>query len=74
MHRFLEGRRFIIEENKFLTRVECLALADRVIKQFRKEKDFNEFFSRDIIDQMTIPTGKNWKICLINLEYNPFIF
>ena len=46
---------------------------DRVIKTFRKEKDLNEFFSRDIIEQMTIPTGKYWTICLIDLEYNLFI-
>ena len=54
--------------------MEHHALVDRVIKKLCKEKDFNEFFSRDVIDQITIPTGKNWAICLIDLEYNPFIF
>ena len=54
--------------------MEHHALVDRVIKKLCKEKDFNEFFSRDVIDQITIPTGKNWKICLNDSEYNPFIF
>ena len=54
--------------------MEHHALVDRVIKKFCKEKDFNDFFSRDVIDQITIPTGKGWAICLIDLEYNPFIF
>ena len=55
-----------------MTYVECHALVDTVIKQICKEKDFNDFFSRDTIDRMA--TGKNWAYCLIDLEYNPFIF
>ena len=31
-------------------------------------------FLRDIIERITIPTGKNWTICFTDLEYNPFIF
>ena len=49
---------FIIEGNNFLTCLERHALVDRVIKTFLKEKDFNEFFSRGIIERMAIPTGK----------------
>ena len=73
VHQSFSELRFIIKESNFLTRVERHALVDRVIKTFRKEKDFNEFFSRDIIERMAIPTGKYWAICLIDLEYNPFI-
>ena len=58
--------RFIIKENNFLTRVEGHALVNRVIKKVHKEKVYNEFFSRDIIERMTIPTEKNWTTCLID--------
>ena len=63
---------FYCWRKQFLTHVEHHALVDTVIKQICKEKDFNEFFSRDAIDRMA--TGKNWANCLIDLEYNPFIF
>ena len=60
MHRFFWELRFIIEENKFLTSVERHAFVNRAIKNYRKEKDFNNYFNRNIIDKMTIEKGRYW--------------
>ena len=65
---------FVIEENKFLSCVQRRTIVARIIKKYSKEKYFKNFFNGQIIDNLMIDTGKNWKLCLIDLYYNPFIF
>ena len=45
-----------------LTYLECHALVNRTIKRFQNEKDFDKFFNRDKIDEMTVPTGKTGQL------------
>ena len=73
MHKFFWELHFLIEESKFLSHVEHHRCQDN--RKYSKEKDFKFFFfNQQIIDNLMIDTGKNWKLCLTDLDYNPFIF
>lgn len=50
------------------------AIVDKIIKKYRKEKDFEYFFSQELINGTMIDWGKNWKISLKDLDFDPFIF
>ena len=54
--------------------MECHAIIARIMEKYSKEKDFKKSFNRQIIDNVMIDAGENWKLCLIGLDYNPFIF
>ena len=71
---FFWDLRFAIEKNKFLSRVVRHAIVDKIIKKYRKEKDFEYFFSQELINGTMIDWGKNWKISLKDLDFDPFIF
>ena len=44
--------KFIIDESKFLSRVEHHAFVERLIKKYKK-RHFDDFFNREIIETMT---------------------
>ena len=76
-HKFWENfweTEFVVEGNKFLSRVERHAFVDRLIKKYRVETDFDYYFSREAIDGLMTDCGKNWKERLPDFDIKPFIF
>ena len=49
-------------------------IVDRVVKKYQQEKDFEEFFSKERINNLNDDKGKNWKLCLLHYKFDPFIF
>ena len=74
VHKFFWELHFVNEESKFLSYMECHAIIARIMEKYSKEKDFKKSFNRQIIDNVMIDAGENWRLCLIGLDYNPFIF
>ena len=53
--------------------MERHAIVDITIKKYKKEENFDYFFNRETIDKLTFKIENNWKINMINFDYNPFI-
>ena len=58
VYKFFWELHFLIEESKSLSREASDAIAARIIKKYSKEKDFKNFFNRQIIYNLMIDTGK----------------
>ena len=66
----------VIEENNFLSRVECYAIVNRLINKYKKEneQDFDYYFSREVIDSLMVNMGQNWKLCCFILRLHHLFF
>ena len=49
------------------------AFINRIIKKYKKEEDFDYYFNGEIIDRLSVRIENNWKINLINFDYDTFI-
>ena len=59
----MEGSKFLI-----LSRVECQAFVDGLIKNYSLERDLDSYFSREAMEGLMIDSGKNWKECLLDFD------
>ena len=56
-----------LKKNQFLTSVELHTIVDRLVKQYGQEKDFEEFFSKERINNLNDDSGKKMETLSVGL-------
>ena len=56
-----------------MSQMERHAFIGRIIKKYKKEENFDYYFNIEMNDRLSVRIENNWKINLINFDYDTFI-